>query len=80
MQMYKVLLTDNLTEKALNVFTHYPDIRAVRLGTLPPKELIEILPDYHAIIVRSPTHLNADILAHGKNLKFIGRAGGESSL
>ncbi|MFH1756234.1 MAG: hydroxyacid dehydrogenase [Candidatus Latescibacterota bacterium] len=73
--MYKVLLTDNLTQEVLNVFTHYPDLRAVRTATLPRDELVALLPDYHAVIVRSPTKLSGEVLAHGKNLKFIGRAG-----
>jgi D-3-phosphoglycerate dehydrogenase len=73
--MYRVLLTDNISEKALNVFTRYPDIRAVKTATLPAKELKETLPEYDAVIVRSPTKLTRDVLAHGKKLKCIGRAG-----
>jgi D-3-phosphoglycerate dehydrogenase len=73
--VYKVLLADNLTEEALNVFSRYPDIQTVRTATLPKNELIKILPEYDAIIVRSPTKLTSDILAHGDKLKYIGRAG-----
>jgi D-3-phosphoglycerate dehydrogenase len=73
--MYKVLLTDNLTEEALEVFDRYPDIQAVRTATLPKKELIEIIAGYDAIIVRSPTTLSGDVIASGHKLKYIGRAG-----
>lgn len=73
--MHKVLLTDDITKEALDVFTRYPDIQAVRTATLPKNELIEIIPDYDAIIVRSPTRLSGEVIANGDNLKFIGRAG-----
>ncbi len=73
--MYKVLLTDNITKEAVDVFGRYPDIQAVRTATLPKNELIGIIPDYDAIIVRSPTRLSGEVIANGDNLKFIGRAG-----
>jgi len=73
--MYKVLLTDNLTREALDVFARYPEIQVRRTGTLPKNELVEILPEFDAVIVRSPTKLGGDVIANGDNLKFIGRAG-----
>ena len=73
--MSKVLLTDNIAKAALDVFAEYPDIEAVAVGTLDEDELARTLPEYDAIIVRSPTKLTADLIAAGSNLKFIGRAG-----
>ena len=73
--MYKVLLTDNIAQAALDVMAEYNDIEAVSVGTLEPAELSKTLPDYEAIIVRSPTKLTADLIAAGTKLKFIGRAG-----
>ncbi|NIM19045.1 MAG: hypothetical protein GTO51_01520 [Candidatus Latescibacteria bacterium] len=73
--MYKVLLTDNLAEEALNVFTRYPDIEAVRTATLAKDELLSMIPEFDAIIVRSPTRITKEILGHASNLKIIGRAG-----
>jgi D-3-phosphoglycerate dehydrogenase len=73
--VYKVLITDNLTEEALEVFERYPDIQAVRTGTLAKKELIETIADCDAVIVRSPTRLSGDIIASSSKLKYIGRAG-----
>ncbi|MFQ5512763.1 MAG: hydroxyacid dehydrogenase, partial [Candidatus Krumholzibacteriia bacterium] len=69
------LLTDNIAEEALEVFSGYPDIEADRVGTPAADELARMLPDYDAIIVRSPTRLTADLIAAGTRLKFIGRAG-----
>jgi D-3-phosphoglycerate dehydrogenase len=73
--MKKVLLTDNISEEALAVFASYENIEAVRTGTLDKAELATMLPEYDAVIVRSPTKLTKDLIAAGKKLKFIGRAG-----
>lgn len=73
--MHKVLLTDNIADEALEVFADYPDIEAVSVGTLDPAELARVLPEYVAVIVRSPTKLTKDLIEAGTRLKFIGRAG-----
>ena len=73
--MHKVLLTDNISSEALDVFNDYPDIEAVTVGTLDKEELVRILPEYSAVIVRSPTKLTKELIDAGANLKFIGRAG-----
>ena len=73
--MHKVLLTDNIATEALEVFSQYADIEAVRIGTPGPGELARIIPEYDAIIVRSPTKVTAEIIVAGTRLKFIGRAG-----
>ncbi len=73
--MYSVLLTDNISKEALSVFETCPDIEATLSGSLPEAELKKVLPDFDAVIVRSPTKLTAGVLACGKKLKFIGRAG-----
>ena len=39
------------------------------------EELIKIIPNYDALMVRSQTKVTADIINAGKNLKIIGRAG-----
>jgi D-3-phosphoglycerate dehydrogenase len=73
--MPKVLLTDNIAQKALDVFAQYPDIEAVAVGTLDKEALKKMLPEYDAIIVRSPTKLTKDVIEAGTRLKYIGRAG-----
>jgi D-3-phosphoglycerate dehydrogenase len=73
--MPKVLLTDNIAQKALDVFAEYSDIEAVSVGTLEPDELAAILPEYEAVIVRSPTKLTKELIDAGLRLKYIGRAG-----
>jgi D-3-phosphoglycerate dehydrogenase len=73
--MYKVLLTDQPEQSGLDVLAAYPEIDATAAGTLPPAELAAVLPAFDAIIVRSPTRLSAELIAAGKRLRVIGRAG-----
>jgi D-3-phosphoglycerate dehydrogenase len=42
---------------------------------LPPVELAERVPPYHAILVRSGSQMNAQVIDAAKHLKVIGRAG-----
>lgn len=73
--MYRVWLADGIAEEAVRIFDAYDDIEAVRTDTPSPDELLAKIPDFHAIVVRSPTKVTADVIAAGTNLKYIGRAG-----
>src|SRR5512142_321606 len=42
---------------------------------LPPAELVKIVPSYDAILIRSGSKMNAEVIDAAKNLKVIGRAG-----
>jgi D-3-phosphoglycerate dehydrogenase len=42
---------------------------------LPPQELVEIVGDYEALLVRSGTKVTAGVIKAAKKLKVIGRAG-----
>lgn len=69
-----VLLLDNVDPICATIFeergfkTHTP-------GKLTIEELKAILPDYHAMVVRSSTTVDEDLLSHAPNLQIIGRAG-----
>jgi D-3-phosphoglycerate dehydrogenase len=73
--MFKVFITDKLSEKGVAVFKAEPDFQADVHPTLPPEELKKVIGDYDAIVIRSATNMTADILEHAKKLKVIGRAG-----
>ena len=72
---FSVLLTDDITLRALEVFEAYDDIDAQRTGTLMPEELKGIIGKYHGAVIRTPTRLTADVLERATRLRFIGRAG-----
>lgn len=69
----KILVSDGLAEAGLE------KLRAAAEVTVNPKitpdELLAAIPEYDALIVRSRTKVTASVIAAGKNLKVIGRAG-----
>lgn len=70
----KILITDPVAPEAvkeLQQAKHKVDVKA----ELTPEELLRIIPDYHALIVRSATKVTAEVIQAGKNLKVIGRGG-----
>ena len=72
--MPKVLIADKLSPAAVAVFAGKGIETDTRTG-LSKQELIAIIGDYDGLVVRSATKPDADVIAAGKNLKVIGRAG-----
>lgn len=73
--MSRVLLTDHIAADAVRVLESFGGIEAVAMGTPSPAELLALIPDFEAVVVRSPTHITADVIERGAKLRFIGRAG-----
>lgn len=73
MAEWKILITDKLEEQGLMILREAAQVDD-RSG-LPTDELVNIVPEYHALIVRSRTRVTAEIFAAGKKLKVVGRAG-----
>lgn len=73
--MKRVLLTDKINPDAVRVLESFGDIETLSIATPSNSELMELIPEFDAIIVRSPTRVTAPVIEHGKRLKFIGRAG-----
>lgn len=69
----KVLVTDKINESAGKIIEQAADVDI--LPTMTEDELIKIIPQYDALMVRSQTKVTAKIIEAGKNLKIIGRAG-----
>lgn len=73
--MYKILITDPLSEHGIQQLLDAPDVEVVRQPNLSPTDLLSVIGDYDALLVRSQTQLTAEVLAAGKKLKVVGRAG-----
>jgi D-3-phosphoglycerate dehydrogenase len=73
--MFKVFITDKLSEKGVAVFKAEPDFQADVFPSLPPEELKKAIADYDAIVIRSATTITPEILDAAKKLKVVGRAG-----
>lgn len=70
----KVLISDPVSESAINKMKeagHEVDVKP----DVTPEELLEIIPDYEVIVVRSRTKVRKPLLEKAKNLKLIVRGG-----
>ena len=71
----KVIVTDEISEKGLELLQKDPRVQLdVRLG-LKKAELHQVIGDYDAIITRSGTQVDAELLQYAKKLKMVARAG-----
>ncbi len=70
----KVLIAEKLAAGGISLLEEAGLTVDVKLG-LTPEELVEVIPEYEALIVRSATKATREIIEAGKNLKIIGRAG-----
>jgi D-3-phosphoglycerate dehydrogenase len=73
--MYRILVSDKLGEAGLERLAEAQDVEFQVILSLNRNELIDVIGDYDAIIVRSGTKVDAEVLAAGRNLKAVGRAG-----
>lgn len=73
--MNRVLVTDGLHAKGMDILNNATDIEVVINGDLSPEQLKEELQNFDGVIIRSKTKLKADILDGQKRLKVIVRAG-----
>lgn len=71
--MFKVLITDKINEVAGNILEGAAQVDY--LETLPEDELVKIIGEYDALMVRSQTKVTPKVIAAADKMKIIGRAG-----
>ncbi|MFT6864626.1 MAG: D-3-phosphoglycerate dehydrogenase, partial [Akkermansiaceae bacterium] len=71
----RVLVSDPISEKGVELLNAHPDITADFKVGLTPDELLEIIGEYDALIVRSQTKVTSEVFAAAPKLKAVGRAG-----
>ena len=69
----KVLVSDKISDLGINKLREKVAVD-VKLD-LTPEELIDIIGEYDALVVRSSTKVTRQVIEAGKKLKVIGRAG-----
>jgi D-3-phosphoglycerate dehydrogenase / 2-oxoglutarate reductase len=69
----KVLVADALSKEGIDIMKAVAEVD-VKTG-LKQEEIIDIIGDYEALVVRSQTQVTAPIIEAGKKLIIIGRAG-----
>ena len=73
--MFKLLVTDPLSDEGLEMLRKGGQVLVEVRPNIPHEELLSILGDYDALVIRSGTKVTADVVEAGKKLKVIGRAG-----
>jgi len=73
--MYRVLVSDNLSDAGLRILEETPEIELELCSELSASNLREALKDADGIIIRSGTTLTAQLLGDQPRLKVIVRAG-----
>ena len=71
----KLLVTDELSKDGLDILTKGSGVQVDVKPGIPQDELIRIIPEYEGLIIRSGTKVTKEVVAAGKKLKVIGRAG-----
>ncbi|MFH1448691.1 MAG: hydroxyacid dehydrogenase [Candidatus Micrarchaeota archaeon] len=73
--VYRILVSDKLSDKALAVFDGESDFSVIVKTGMGEEELVKEIPDYDGIIVRSGTKVTKPVLEAAAKLKVVGRAG-----
>ena len=73
MSDWKIIVADGLDERGLEILTKAAQVDD-RAG-ISPEELIKMISEFDALIVRGQTRVNADVFSAASNLKVVGRAG-----
>ena len=71
--MPKVLVSDPIDQAGLDILSQVAQVD-VNTG-LSPEELVNIIPEYDALMIRSGTKVTQEVIEAGQQLKIIGRAG-----
>lgn len=69
------MVSDPLSEAGLAPLRSAPNIDVDVRTDLTPAQLLEVIPAYDALLVRSSTTVTADVIQAGKQLRVIARAG-----
>src|SRR2546430_12534689 len=71
----KVLVADAISQRGVDELTRDGGLDVLVQTKLSPAKLIEIIPEFAALIVRSETKVTSEILNAAKQLRVVGRAG-----
>ncbi|MCK5257530.1 MAG: phosphoglycerate dehydrogenase, partial [Deltaproteobacteria bacterium] len=71
----KVLVSDKLSPKGVEIFKKAEGIEVEIKTKLPPEDLKAIIGEYDGLVIRSATKVKPEIIESADKLKVIGRAG-----
>jgi D-3-phosphoglycerate dehydrogenase / 2-oxoglutarate reductase len=71
----KVLVADAISQRGIDELSRDGALEVSTQLKLPPDKLVEIIPEFAALIVRSETKVTTNVLNAGRKLRVVGRAG-----
>ncbi|MEO7724269.1 MAG: phosphoglycerate dehydrogenase [Chthoniobacterales bacterium] len=71
----KVLIADAISQRGIEELAADGELEAIVRTGQSEAELVQLIPDFSALVVRSQTKVTAPILQAGTRLKVVGRAG-----
>lgn len=75
MSKLKVLVSDPISQHGVAALSEGGQLDVTFQPGISHEELLKIIPQYSALVVRSQTKVSADVIAAAKKLKAVGRAG-----
>lgn len=73
--MWEILVTEPVHESGLKILSSDPSVNLKQRMGMSRAQLLEAVADVHAMITRSGTPLDGEVLAAGKYLRAVARAG-----
>ena len=71
----KVLIADSISQRGIDELSRGGALEVAIKTALSEKELVDLIPQFSALVVRSQTKVTADVLNAGVQLRVVGRAG-----
>src|SRR5258708_18030834 len=75
MTLPRVLIADSISQRGIDELSRDNGVDVSIQTKLSPAKLIEIIPEFAALIVRSETKVTGEVLNAAKKLRVVGRAG-----
>jgi D-3-phosphoglycerate dehydrogenase len=71
----KVLIADPISQRGIDELSARAELEVSVQTGLTESDLIRVIPDFHALVVRSQTKVTASVLHAASQLRVVGRAG-----
>src|SRR5687767_71964 len=71
----RILVSDKLSDQGIDLLRQEAAWQVDVKTSLTPAQLLEVIGDYDALLVRSNTKVTAEVIQAANSLKVIGRAG-----
>lgn len=73
--MAKILVADKLSPEGVEILSADGEFEVENRPDIKPDELLEVIGEFDALVVRSRTKVTSKVIERAKRLRVIGRAG-----